>query len=475
MASSTATQNKYFVQALASIARGEMLTVTFAQVGIASIPTLLGYAASFSTGTLAPEEVAALHSKLLSLNQQGMPKWPQDAEVGTRTLRTIIISAYSLKDLEAGDIARSSNSAEGSSQQQQQKAAAEPASKQGAEAAHSKKARDLFNLAQEVHDITFTADKRVKYEIVSKINSAMREQHPIAYALEEYTPMLTVASAKESEYEAFGQTWVTKEGNTKSISISSETELFEQMEARKQARVVAGCFDVRAAAEERGEAPPSGDQLLKASTKRYIAQPNDNVATLHCFATPAGQQVEIDAMKAFRKRNPHVPISKLVAVIDVGVEKEIANLLLMGDTVDAAVYKACTKSPELYAASLITSGDEHVQLGDDGKGKGKRPAGKSEDDRSKAMQRRLEQQDRQIANLKSNKGAGGGGGGGKGGGGGGGGGGGPPIPTTTAKTTCPPDVCQQFNFSVACKYGSACKLKHVCATCGQNHPHRGNH
>ena len=70
-----------------------------------------------------------------------------------------------------------------------------------------------------MHDITFTADKRVKYEIVSKINSAMREQHPIAYALEEYTPMLTVASAKESEYEAFGQTWVTKEGNTKSISI----------------------------------------------------------------------------------------------------------------------------------------------------------------------------------------------------------------------------------------------------------------
>ena len=94
------------------------------------------------------------------------------------------------------------------------------------------------------------------------------------------------------------------------------------------------------------------------------------------------------------------------------------------------------------------------------------------------MQRQLDNKDRHIQNLKSGKMSGKGKGGGnaafqgwaangqqgKGSGNQG-----------RMLTPCPPDVCRDYNFKAEGCTRPSCSFKHVCCSCGQAHPHRGNH
>ena len=184
-----------------------------------------------------------------------------------------------------------------------------------------------------------------------------------------------------------------------------------------------------------------------------------------CYATIAGQTVQVDAMKRFLEQHPHVPISKCVSVIDAGVQRAIVNLKMRGATADAAVHIACKKSPELYSLSLVSGaglGDKEAD-GDKTARLDKRKE-RTGDEQLAAAKRANEQMQRQIENLKKGR-----------------------AKDTTVKggppagglprhgPTCPPGVCKDFNFkSVGCAR-SPCSFKHVCAECGAEHPWKGNH
>ena len=221
-------------------------------------------------------------------------------------------------------------------------------------------------------------------------------------------------------------------------------------------------------------ARPSGTNVLDSSTVRYVKKDAATGALsaheMACYATPKGQAVQIEAMQNFRERHPHVSLAKVVSVIDAGVQRHIANLRMRGATADAAALQACKKSPELYALSLVEGAASVAGVKPEGGGKGGgQPNGKKSrtaDEEKAVQQRRVEQMQREISNLKSGKKPG------KGGGAPGKGGGPPPA---TNGPTCAADVCKDFNFkAVGCQRAS-CSFKHVCCVCGANHPWKGNH
>lgn len=210
--------------------------------------------------------------------------------------------------------------------------------------------------------------------------------------------------------------------------------------------------------------------------------------SMECFATPEGQAHEAKAAAAFRKKHPDVPVAQFIKGVDEVVEGEIYNLLLRDYTADAAVYAVCVQRPELYARSCIESTATGSASGQQSEGGGSGKAGrgsKTPEEREQGLKRQLEQKDREIANWKAGKSGNKGGKGqphygygdwsansqwqpakGKGGG--------PPV--SPGRHFCPDYLCKDYNFaSAGCKYGEACKKKHLCCVCGKEHPARGNH
>ena len=331
----------------------------------------------------------------------------------------------------------------------------------------------LYTEAEDVHKTTYAADERVKYEMVAKINRGNREGTPVGFALGEYTPNLTVTSTKDETYTVLGETYVKKDGHAKAVTITSDSALERQMNRRMQAEVVAGCYDVDAAAVTKGCPPPTGDCVRAQSAINYVHQDpatgNLTVKSTKLYASPQGQLVQITAMREFRERYPHVSAPKCANIIDVGVQRDIANLKMRGYTADAAVWFACKKSPENYSLSLVEgAGSDGTNGGDGGnEEETKTKKQRTAEDTNAAQARLIEQQKKQIENLKAAKGR---------------------VATNPqagtqnvngarplASVTCPADVCRDFNFKAGGCTKNPCNYKHICAACGQTHPARGNH
>ena len=532
-----AANDLFFKQALDAIANGAATMPCFQQAGVAGLAALLNSHPAISNPDAAADQfeegLSTLSERLRAASLGSAAEWP-DGERGKRYLRAIIANARLLlpKAIEtAADIIAESlcpkipASTGGGGIGGGGGGGAAAATGTGGDGGGDAKATkaELHTIGKQLYGeswlvwpgLTETdADKQVKFEQVGKLARANKRGEPVIIPLNEYQPELKVTSGKQEAYEAFGQKWVMEESSHSAVTIKDDVSLFAMMARRAECKAVAGTFDVPGHRDAEGLPALEGPQACDLSKVQYIRA--GKVATMAAFASPAVLRKEIEAMRAFRTRNPHVPTAQLVGVIDAGVQRRIANLKNQGYTEDAAVVEACVKSPELYSAALCEGAPATTTTGarSDGDGDGvttstrdgKRKQ-RSTEEQEATFQKRLEQKDRQIANLKGGKnqprgpprggfGGGGFGGGGYGGGGGSGGGGygnngyggggggggsqgqfaGQPRPPPGNGPACPAGVCKDFNFKGAgCTRGTACTYKHVCALCGANHPWKGNH
>ena len=535
--SASDVRQRFFAQSLNAITNGAHTAPCFLKVHIVNNQQLLAYSAQLRRGEGAEfdAEVATLHEAMSEANPEapGGVRWPNDAVKGTKYLRAIIAAARDLAAPEAAAIAASTAAASTATANQVNGAAA-PADPNAAPketaAQLSAKGAELYGVASKVHKglVPEDATEHVKYELVGKWHSAIKTQKAMVTALGDFALELRVSRSRPDVYEAFGKAWQPVDATDSTIKIENETTLLSMMERRANTVVVASAFDYPGHLASLGKPAPEPPQALADGAVAYVDA--GQVAQMTPYATPRGTQVEIDAMRAFRKQAPHIPISKVVSCIDEPLQLKIANLRNKGYTYDAAVYHVCVKCPENYsvakcegpAATAATAEAAAATAGGDAnpstepKGKGKR--GRSEDEQKAVYEKRLAQQEQQIQNLKAGKGGKGGGKGGGGYGGGGFGGGGwyggggfgnggfggagggfsgggfggggfngggfngggkgnGPPPGRAPGPVCPPDVCKDFNFkAVGCTRGAACGLKHICAQCGSTqHCYRGNH
>jgi hypothetical protein len=353
-----------------------------------------------------------------------------------------------------------------------------------------------FTEAEAAFQLQIEMGDRTAYETIGKLRKGYFEGRPVAFALGDYTPELKLTHKKDETYTHMGEQYVRKDATASSIKIDSDATLFGQMERRAAARWTASAFDAEKAALARG-LKLTADMMDPLSKKTYVD--GGKVVHINAFATPAGQAVQIAKMREFKAAHPHVTIAQLVDVIDSGVEKKMANLMLRGHTLDAAIRYCCEKSPELWSVSLCDSAATATEEGTSARSNTKQRRGDdaSESDQVKKLKNQSENLQRQVANLRG-KGKGGGSQWGKGGRGNGGWqqaappwqhyeppwwqagkgqkGGAPSASSAVATAVCPPDVCKDFNFKASgCPRGASCTWKHTCCVCQQPHPCRGNH
>jgi len=488
-----AARVKHLTMALESVHHGEHLLPAMQRAGVSSLATLLAAGATFAEGAVSQTDLAAFSTVLNAAFRPGDKVRFTSNDAHKRMLHAIVLSARSLLPAEGTALA-AANAAVVSTIA----AVAGPPSVTAdtAKSVQAKTAVKLFTLASQVHGLHVSAHARVSYTKVAQLNAGNLDKSPVAFALSEYSLQLQVGSTKKEEFSFGDKKFVDVDGAAKEVAVTTMVALSEQMELRTQANIVAGCFDVMANAVARSDAPPTGDSIRTDSTIRYVVQNPTTLAfetaIMVCDATPAGQQIEILAMRAFLKRNPMVSLSRVINVVDGGIQQRIADYKMQGYTSDSAVWWACTKCPELYAPSLLDQ-DTPDKTDSAARAEGKAAKGRSADrspsEREAALKRQVENQERQMANLKKGKGGGKGKGAWQGGGKGNGwqqpwappamqwAAPGAPQPPGRFPTACPPDVCRDFNFKpTGCAQPAGqCRYKHICAVCAASHPHRGNH
>ena len=329
-------------------------------------------------------------------------------------------------------------------------------------------ASGLFDMAVTVHQLRIPAHARVSYKMVAALYRAAQSREPVAYPIGDYHVNLLVTKGAEEQYEHMGKQYVARETTHKTVKITDDITLFEQMHLRKQTEVISGTWDVDDFATSKSKPKPSSEHVLPESRVPYVGEKGVAKA-MNCFATPAGHEVEIEAMRAFRKRHPHISAGRVAATIDTWIQQHKADLRMQGYSADMAIFIACVKSPENYQASKAEAGarDAEAPPKDEGALRtGKRKGDADPETRLSSMQRALENKERQIANLKLGKGKGapafqsppnGG------------------VKPPFKRVPCPPDVCRDFNFKAGGCTRTGCSFKHVCCTCGKDHPHVGNH
>ena len=458
----------------------------------------------------------AAHAKLAAAGTAAGVKWAppsvKNVDSGAAMLCKMAAKAKALTASSATAVSSTLKSAFGALM------AAEdvPADDAGAKASDSSKIRraaaQLYDRAETVHDRAYEAEDRVKYEMVSKAHVGYCERQPLAVPLTDFSLQLALTSTQKTEYVAFGQTFVRSDAaDAKLKSVETDIELFQQMGRRAEMRVVAGCFDAVETAVANGQTVPTGEKILAESTKTFVRVEDgrEKVMRIACFATPSVQELQVRKVRAFRAEHPHVSIMSIVVGLDTPVEKAIANRLMRGFTADAAVKHVCEKEPQLWTLSAVEDKCRSVEAsqpasgasatkgeaGGPAGGRSKRGGERTTDETLAAKERRIEQQERQIANLKQGKV----GGRRQAGGGAFGGWAAQRQPfyqqpmqgmmqpqfgqqamqrqvTQPTGPSCPPDVCRDFNFKVGGCPRNPCKFKHICCLCGsQQHGWKGNH
>ena len=485
MSTPAQVRDNYLAAALGAVSHGDRYTPVFKRLGMTSCTSIQAKHPSFAGANPDPTAIDGLSAAITAARDpKDTHAWPA-APTGTNMLTLVVTQAQLLVTKEADAIAAALAPAPATP-----KPAATPAAAPTKED-NEKTATLLFERAELAHRDRIAAHQRVAYSTVAKLHNAATTKSPMAIGLHEYGRQLRVGLGSQETYEHMGKTYVLQGEATKAADIKTVADFFEQCKLREQAEVVAGCFDVDSNAKKQGTAPPGGDRVLSESKVSYaktLATGPPVVQTANLFATPQVQKEKLEAMQALVKRHPHIGVYALVHIYDKGVEQRIADLKLAGYTADAAVRYACNKCPELYAPSLAASaaaGSEEEPLTEQPKKKTKKSAAaeRTPDERNEALQRALENKEKQIQNLKVRAGKGGGG---KGGGGKGGNWwGGPPMYANPGWNLQPPgkgggppgggDTCRDFNYKVGGCTRPQCRFKHMCSVCGANHPAQGNH
>jgi hypothetical protein len=506
---SVAIQSDFLAQATTAMRKGEALVPLLEVMNVRSCAGLLALRPSFAAGTVAEADLTALAGTIQTATAK-IPAWKgkalftstKEEEKFKAGLRAVIMEARTLA-LGVGTAIANALAIPTAAT-----ASAMPAAPTDAAevAALKKRGQTQYVEAAEVFATSFPAHSRVRYEQVGRLNKNYLEGTPVGYGLADYGLQLKVGATKDESYTMFGQTFVAKEAHSKAAVLTTEADLLRQMERRAEAKAVAGCFSASDAAKKRGAPPPSGDDVYAKSVVSFVrsmtamdGSKKMSAEERDCFATLAGQMLQVTAMRKFKERYPHVSVSKCVSIIDAGVEERIADLMLDGATADAAVYIACVKSPELFSAASCDGKDEKASSSAGDKDtpateSGDKSKKKTETEQLAGAKRRIADYEREVSKLKAGggrgKGKGGGGNGMQGGRGGYGGyynpypppwnfqGPAPGPPRNgppPSGVQCPPDVCRDYNFKVQSCSNQSCRYKHVCALCGQNHPWRGNH
>ena len=489
----------HYAKAFAAVVHGDKAAPIFAAAGLHSLSDVLCLQPSFATAVPIDSELIHLHNRLAAAGKVGTVTWPASFDKTSRILRSLVSAMASIKPAEMAAVAHAA--AAGATAATGTTAAALPVPAAGTAAVDKKRGAELYEVAQRVHAREYHGSEMVKHEVVGKLNAGFLLRAPTGYALSEYGLHLKVLGTRKETYQMLGDTFVRQDAADKPVAVSSWEDMLLQMERRAEAKAVAGCFDVVQAAKNASVPAPMGKHVWDGSEIRWV---EDSAGALvarawSCYATPAGQALQVNALRELHRSQPHLKVSQLVT-IDARVERRISDLILKGYTGDAACFEACVKSPELYSAANITPAEEGEAEastdaapagGEAAKGKNKRKGGtRSDEDEVASLKRQLDQSKRHAENLKNGKAGGKGGKGGKGGyqqwhappwqqqqygnwqqqqqGGGGG----PPG----GQVKCPDNICRDYNFKVnGCERGNACQKDHKCPQCGRAHPYRGNH
>ena len=531
-------QTMYWRKALDAFTNGAATAPLFAKEGIGTISKFLAFDSTFglhpSMVSMDAREqqqqaIARLHDSMKAKNeglQDQELQWPEDDEEGAEYIGLVLERARRLQEAELQAIAQNLTTeispaadrlAKSTDPDSKKPAADDGDSAKESRASLQKRGKALYDKALEIWpDATHAAlEKRVKYTACAEMHDTYASGMPQLTPLGEFALEQSFGAKKPETVQHMGVTYVTRESVDKVVEITDTTTLYAMMDRRAQAELVAfGTIDHKAELSKRSppEPYPGPPFTLESSKCQYITARAHcaSVATIHAYASPKGLAVEKAAMTTFVQRNPHIPVSQLTSIIDVGVQKAKAQHRLDGHSLDAAVYMACVKSPELYSTTLCTAAPSattaatasHAEDGEEAsKQRGGRAGKRTISEQEAVYEKRLAQQTQQIENMKKKKGDGkgygrnwnnnawnGGGGGswndtrgggqwqqwagdspGKGGGKGKGDGkGGGPH--------CPDWICKNFNFKVeGCTLGAGCKKTHICAACGANHCFRGNH
>ena len=537
-ASEASITRDFWLKTLGAIANGEATAPLFAKASIHSIQDLLAFDPAFGISpammsleatSAIQRAVALLQTRMVGLNEGevGMTlQWPEGEE-GTEYISRIIAHAQYLRPAEMqarAALLAARHAMPAATNASMASAAATASSEKSADDVESSKklqarGKALYDEARKIFpsSVPEDIDKRIKYTKVAEMRDTYTSGIPTIVPLGDFSLEMAVGSGKKKEtYVHMGKTYESHDPADKTVEIKDHTTLLRMIERRSACRVAAFAFDFGADLAAKKKEPKSYPHTLESSRVQYIDKVDGQearVVEINAYCTPEGADREVDAMKAFLMRNPHAPISKVLNVVDVGVQKAIAQHQQREHSFDAAVYQACVKSPELYSAALLaeSGGGEadapaaSAEQGEEVATTTKKRGGKrTADEQSAVYEKRLAEQQKQIANLKTGKkGKGGGGGngygygggwadtrgggqwqqwaggdGGKGGGKGGGwndGGKGGKGGGGKGGIACPDYLCKAFNFSVGGCQLTNCNRKHECPACGQNHPYRSNH
>ena len=547
MANEKTLERDFWLKSLSAIANGAATAPLFAKAGIVSNASLLAFAPAFGvapamvtmdTMQAAKVAVLALQEKLVGMNtgEAGANlQWPAGEE-GLEYLTLIVDRARHLRPAEvkavsdalADQYAPKRSEDEGSSARGATSLSGDGKSADDSESSKKMAARGkaLYEEARVIFPSRVPEDiqKRVKYTKVAEMRDTYTSGIPTLVPLGEFSLELAVGSGKKKDtYEHMGKTYVSHDPADKAVEIKDHPTILRMVERRAACRLAAFSFDYGADLASKKLELKAYPHSLAASRVQYIDNSSGQalIKTIEAYCTPEGADREVEAMKAFLLRNPHAAVSKVINIVDAGVQKAVAQLQSERYSYDAAVYQVCVKSPEYYSAALVAGsgeGDTTDQAADaempaasDTATKRSRGAKRTASEQEAVFEKRLAQKEAQIDNLKKGKnskggGKGGGGyggggygggwndrgggqwqqwaepqasgggkGGGKGGGwndggggkGGGGKGGGGPY--------CPDFLCKAFNFTVGGCTHANCKRQHLCCVCGANHPFRGNH
>ena len=479
-------RDNFLAAALSAVPHGDRYTAAFKRLGMTGCTSIKTKHSSFATATPDPGAITSLAAAITAAKTPADKHgWPTGA-TGTNMLTLVVTQACLLTDKETEAIAATLTPAPAAPRAAAAAAPAAPTKED-----NERTATLLFERAELAHRDHIAAHQRVAYSTIGKLHHAATNNSPMAIGLHEYGRQLRVGVSTQETYEHMGKTFVLQGEATKAADIKTVADFFEQCKLREQAEVVSGCFDVDSNARSKGTTPPGGDRVLGESRISYATRPATGppaVQTANLFATPQVQKEKIEAMQLFVKRHPHVSVQALVHIYDKGVEQRIADLKLAGYTADAAVRYACNKCPELYAPSLATSaaagggGDEHDPSTEKGGKRAKKSPAveRTAEDRTEALQRALDNKEKQIANLKKGKGNGG-----PKGKSNWGNWNGPPAFNQGGWAQPPPgkgngppgggDTCRDFNHKVSGCTRPQCRFRHACSVCGSNHPAQGNH
>ena len=299
----------HYAKAFAAVVHGDKAAPIFAAAGLHSLSDVLCLQPSFATAVPIDSELIHLHNRLAAAGKVGTVTWPASFDKTSRILRSLVSAMASIKPAEMAAVAHAA--AAGATAATGTTAAALPVPAAGTAAVDKKRGAELYEVAQRVHAREYHGSEMVKHEVVGKLNAGFLLRAPTGYALSEYGLHLKVLGTRKETYKMLGDTFVRQDAADKPVAVSSWEDMLLQMERRAEAKAVAGCFDVVQAAKNASVPAPMGKHVWDGSEIRWV---EDSAGALvarawSCYATPAGQALQVNALRELHRSQPHLKVS----------------------------------------------------------------------------------------------------------------------------------------------------------------------